>query len=293
MMAAGDSATLNHYLRLGPQSALHNGRLWIRAIKISSDGALGSRGAAMLEPYSDDPSNSGLLLVDPSFIENVAQRALTRGFQLNVHAIGDRGNRVTLDAFERALKAVPRADHRFRVEHAQIVDVADIPRFAQLDVIPSMQTVHQTSDMYWAGARVGDARLAGAYAWRSLLNTGVIIPNGSDFPVEATNPLLSFHSAVSRQDEKNYPEGGWRPAEKMTRDEALKSMTIWPAYASFMEGSVGSLRAGKLADFVILDRDIMRVPDSEILGTRVVATYLAGQPIYRRADAPTPSGDRR
>jgi predicted amidohydrolase YtcJ len=293
MIAAGDSGTLNHYLRLGPQSALHNNRIWIRAIKISSDGALGSRGAAMLQPYSDDPSNSGLLLVDPAFIENVGRRALTRGFQLNVHAIGDRGNRVTLDAFEKALTAVPRADHRFRVEHAQILDPADIPRFARLDVIPSMQAVHQTSDMYWAGTRVGEQRLTGAYAWRSLLNTGVIIPNGSDFPVEATNPLFSFHSAVSRQDEKNFPEGGWRPAEKMTREEGLKSITIWPAYASFMEKSVGSLTAGKLADFVILDRDIMRVPDSEILGTHVIATYLGGRPIYRRSEARTAPGARR
>ncbi len=293
MIAAGDSATLNHYLRLGPQSARHNGRDRIRAIKISSDGALGSRGAAMLEPYSDEPSNRGLLLVEPSFIQNVAQRALTRGFQLNVHAIGDRGNRVTLDAFDAALKAVPRADHRFRVEHAQIIHPEDIPRFAKLDVIPSMQAVHQTSDMYWAGTRVGEQRLTGAYAWRSLLNTGVVIPNGSDFPVEAVNPLFSFHSAVSRQDEKNYPEGGWRPAEKMTREEALKSITIWPAYSSFMEDMVGSLTPGKLADFVILDRDIMRVPDAEILGTRVVATYLGGKPIYQRSEPRTQSGAPR
>jgi predicted amidohydrolase YtcJ len=293
MVAAGDSGTLNHYLRLGPQSGLHGNRIWIRAIKISSDGALGSRGAAMLEPYADDPTNSGLLLVEPAFIESVGERALTRGFQLNVHAIGDRGNRVTLDAFEKALKAVPRADHRFRVEHAQIISPEDIPRFAKLDVIPSMQAVHQTSDMYWAGTRVGEQRLNGAYAWRTLLNTGVIIPNGTDFPVEAVNPLLSFHSAVTRQDEKNYPEGGWRPAEKMTREEGLKSITIWPAYASFMEKSVGSLTAGKLADFVILDRDIMRVPDTEILGAHVVATYLGGKPIYRRADTRTESGERR
>ena len=293
MIAAGDSATLNHYLRIGPQSGLHDNRLWIRSIKISSDGALGSRGAAMIEPYSDEPSHSGLLLVEPSFIESVARRALTRGFQLNVHAIGDRGNRVTLDAFDSALRAVPKSDHRFRVEHAQIIHPADIPRFAQLDVIPSMQAVHQTSDMYWAGTRVGEQRLAGAYAWRSLLNTGVIIPNGSDFPVEAVNPLLSFHSAVSRQDEENYPEGGWRPAEKMTREEALKSMTIWPAYASFTEDLVGSLSPGKLADFVILDRDIMRVPDSEITGTAVVATYMSGKAIYRRTVPRTESGGGR
>jgi len=284
MVAATDSATLNHYLQLGPQSALHDARIWIRSIKISSDGALGSRGAAMLEPYTDDPSNSGLLLVPPAFIQDVAKRALTRGFQLNVHAIGDRGNRVTLDAFEAALRATPVADHRFRIEHAQVLHHEDIPRFAQLDVIPAMQAVHQTSDMYWAGNRIGQERLYGAYAWRSLLNTGVVIPNGSDFPVEDVNPLLSFHSSVSRQDAKDWPTGGWRPEERMTRDEALKSMTIWPAYASFMEDMVGSLAPGKLADFVILDRDIMQVAERDILGTRVVATYLGGRAIYRRAE---------
>ena len=287
MVAANDSGTLNHYLQLGPQTALHDSRIWIRSIKISSDGALGSRGAAMLEPYTDDPKNSGLLLVPPAFIEDVAKRALTRGFQLNVHAIGDRGNRVTLDAFEAALRANPKADHRFRIEHAQILHHEDIPRFAELDVIPAMQAVHQTSDMYWAGARIGAERLYGAYAWRSLLNTGVIIPNGSDFPVEDVNPLLSFHSSVSRQDAKNWPTGGWRPEERMTRDEALKSMTIWPAYASFMEDVVGSLTPGKLADFVILDRDIMRVADEDILGTSVIATYLSGRPIYQRAAVAT------
>jgi predicted amidohydrolase YtcJ len=289
MIAAGDSATLNHYLQRGPQNALHDGRIWIRAIKISVDGALGSRGAAMIEPYADDPANSGLLLVQPSFIEDVAKRAITRGFQLNVHAIGDRGNRVVLDAFEAALKATPKADHRFRVEHAQIIHHDDIPRFAKLDVIPSMQAVHQTSDMYWAGTRVGQGRLYGAYAWRSLLNTGVIIPNGSDFPVEATNPLLSFHSAIARQDENNWPAGGWFPEQRMTRQEALKSITIWPAYASFQESVLGSLTPGKLADFVILDRDIMEVAEKDIIGTRVIATYLGGKPIYRRAE----SGTRR
>jgi predicted amidohydrolase YtcJ len=287
MVSARDSAlaaALEYYLQRGPQNGLYDNRLWIRSIKISADGALGSRGAALLEPYSDAPENTGLLLVQPSFIEDVAKRALTRGFQLNVHAIGDRGNRVVLDAYEAALRAVPRSDHRFRIEHAQIINYADIPRFAQLDVIPSMQAVHQTSDMYWAGARVGPGRLLGAYAWRSLLNTGVVIPNGSDFPVEAVNPLLSFHSSVSRQDENDWPTGGWFPEQRMTREEALKSMTIWPAYASFQEHLVGSLTPGKLADFVILDRDIMRVADEEIVGTRVIATYLGGRPIYERRE---------
>jgi predicted amidohydrolase YtcJ len=237
----------------------------------------------LLEPYSDDPNNRGLLLSAPAHIQDVASRALRSGFQVATHAIGDRGNRLVLDAYEKALQANPAADHRFRVEHAQILNHDDIPRFAELGVIPSMQAVHQTSDMYWAGSRLGAGRLLGAYAWRSLLNTGAVIPNGSDFPVEAVNPLLSFHSAVSRQDAENWPAAGWMPEQRMTRDEALKSMTIWPAYAGFQESMMGSLTPGKLADFVVLDRDIMTVPERDILGTSVVATYIGGKAVYERA----------
>ena len=207
----------------GPKSGINGGTLWIRSIKLYSDGALGSRGAALLDPYSDDAKNNGLLVSDPKFIEAVAVKALKAGFQVNTHAIGDRGNRVVLDAYEAALKQVPVADHRFRIEHAQILNYADIPRFAQLGVIPSMQASHQTSDMYWAGTRLGTHRLPGAYAWRSLLNTGVVVPNGSDFPVEYVNPLISFHAAIARQDANDWPAGGWYPEQVMTRDEALKS----------------------------------------------------------------------
>jgi predicted amidohydrolase YtcJ len=285
IMVANDDAAIDHYLARGPQSGLYDGRLWIKAIKISADGALGSRGAALIEPYSDDPGNRGLLLVPEGRVKSVAVKALAKGFQVNVHAIGDRGNRVVLDEMEAALKEVPVPDHRFRIEHAQIVHSDDIPRFAQLGVIPSMQASHQTSDMYWAGNRIGPVRLLGAYAWRSLLNTGVIIPNGSDFPVERVNPLISFHAAVARQDANDWPAGGWLPEQAMTREEALKSMTLWPAYASFMEKEVGSLELGKLADFVILDQDIMRVPNELILRTRVVATYLGGKPVYERGPA--------
>ena len=281
-MIADDSAALDYYFARGPQSALYDGRLWIRAVKLYADGALGSRGAALLEPYADDPHNTGLLVSPPAHLEAVAERALRAGFQVCVHAIGDRGNRVVLDAFEQALKAAPVADHRFRIEHAQVVNFEDIPRFAELDVIPSMQAVHQTSDMYWAGARLGAGREMGAYAWRSLLNTGVVIPNGSDFPVEGVNPLRSFHAAISRQDERGWPPGGWHPEQKMTREEALKSMTIWPAFASFMERDAGSLTAGKYADFVILDRDIMTVAPNEVLGTSVVSTWVAGKAVYNR-----------
>ena len=233
VMIGDDSAAVAHYLARGPQSGLYDNHLWLRSFKLYADGALGSRGAALLEPYSDDANNKGLILTAPAHIQDVAVRALRAGFQVNTHAIGDRGNRVVLDAYDAALRQAPVADHRFRVEHAQILNHDDIPRFAQLGVIPSMQAVHQTSDMYWAGSRLGAGRLLGAYAWRSLLETGVVVPNGSDFPVEAVNPLLSFHSAVERQDAENWPAGGWLPEQRMTRQEALKSMTIWPAFAHF------------------------------------------------------------
>jgi predicted amidohydrolase YtcJ len=281
-MIADDSAAIEHYFQRGPQSGLYDDHLWIRAIKLYADGALGSRGAALLDPYTDDPGNSGLLKSTPAHLRDVSTRALRHGFQVATHAIGDRGNRVALDAYEAALEAVPTVDHRFRIEHVQVLDHADVPRFAQLGVIPSMQSVHQTSDMYWASNRLGYARTLGAYAWRSLLNTGVIVPNGSDFPVERVNPLYSFHAAISRQDEHDWPPGGWFPEQMMTRDEALKSMTIWPAYAAFQEKELGSLTPGKLADFVILDRDIMTVPAPDILGTAVVATYIGGHAVYER-----------
>jgi predicted amidohydrolase YtcJ len=275
-----ESAMVDRLIAQGPKSGINGGTLWIRSIKLYSDGALGSRGAALLDPYSDDAKNNGLLVSDPKFIEAVAVKALKAGFQVNTHAIGDRGNRVVLDAYEAALKQVPVADHRFRIEHAQILNYADIPRFAQLGVIPSMQASHQTSDMYWAGTRLGTHRLPGAYAWRSLLNTGVVVPNGSDFPVEYVNPLISFHAAIARQDANDWPAGGWYPEQVMTRDEALKSMTIWPAYAAFQEQELGSLTPGKYADFVVLDQDVMRVPPSLVLKTRVLSTWVGGKPVY-------------
>ena len=282
MISGGRTETpaLDRLIARGPQSALNDGTLWIRSIKLYSDGALGSRGAALLDPYSDDAKNNGLLVSDPKFIEAIAVKALKAGFQVNTHAIGDRGNRVTLDAYEAALKQVPVADHRFRIEHAQILNYADVPRFAQLGVIPSMQASHQTSDMYWAGMRLGVHRLPGAYAWRALLNTGVVIPNGSDFPVEYVNPLISFHAAIARQDANDWPAGGWYPEQIMTRDEALKAMTIWPAYAAFQERDLGSLTPGKYADFTVLDQDIMRVPASLVLKTRVVSTWVGGKAVY-------------
>lgn len=285
VMIASDDATLERYFARGPQGGLHDGRIWIRAIKITADGALGSRGAALLEPYADDPGNVGLITTPFERVREVAIRALRRGFQLNVHAIGDRANRMVLDAFASALEEVPKADHRFRIEHAQVLHFQDIPRFAELDVIPSMQGSHQTSDMYWAMDRLGWTRVHGAYAWRSLLNTGVIIPNGSDFPVESPNPLISFKAFVTRQDEQGWPAGGWFANERTTREEALKSMTVWPARAAFMEDVSGTLTPGKYADFVVLDQDIMTVAPERILDTRVVMTVLGGMIVYRRGTA--------
>ncbi|WP_396201593.1 amidohydrolase [Gemmatimonas sp.] len=280
VMISDDKAALDHYFAKGPQSALYDGQLWVRAVKLYADGAMGSRGAALLEPYSDDPNNSGLLKSTQEHIRDVAERGLKAGFQINSHAIGDRGNRVVLDAYEQALKTVPTADHRFRVEHAQILHYDDIPRFAQLGVIPSMQASHQTSDMYWIGKRLGPTRLYGAYPWQSLLQTGVVIPNGSDFPVEQVNPLISFHAAIARQDARDWPAGGWFPEQKMSREDALRSMTIWPAYAGFQEASMGSLTAGKFADFVILDTDIMRVPSEMVMKARVVSTWVGGKAVF-------------
>jgi predicted amidohydrolase YtcJ len=282
VMISSSDESLEKYFARGPQEGLHDGRLWIRSIKVSADGALGSRGAALLEPYSDDPGNSGLITTPYERVREVAVRGLRNGFQVNVHAIGDRTNRMVLDAFESAFEEVPTADHRFRIEHAQIVHFQDLQRFAELDVIPSMQGSHQTSDMYWAIDRLGWTRVQGAYAWRTLLNSGVVIPNGSDFPVEAVNPLISFKAFVTRQDADGWPAGGWFPDERTTREEALKSMTLWPAHGAFMEGVSGSLSPGKFADFVVLDQDIMKIAPERILDTRVLMTVLGGKVVYRR-----------
>jgi hypothetical protein len=280
VMVRADEGTLDRLMARGPRTGLYDGRLWIRSIKITADGALGSRGAALLEDYADEPGNRGLITADSGYMRRVAAKALKSGFQLNIHAIGDRGNRLVLDIYADALREVPTADHRFRIEHAQILNYQDIPRFAELGVIPSMQGSHQTSDMYWAPNRIGWSRAQGAYAWRSLLNTGVVIPNGSDMPVEATNPLISFKAFVTRTDANGYPAGGWFPAQRTTRQEALLSMTLWPAYAAFMEDVSGSLSPGKYADFVVLDQDIMTVGVDQILATRVLMTVLGGKTVY-------------
>jgi len=280
-MVTDDSASLAYYFARGPKQALYDGHVWVRGIKLYADGALGSRGAALLAPYSDDGANTGLLVSTPEHLKERSIEALRHGFQVSTHAIGDRGNRNALDAYQAALDAVPSVDARLRIEHAQIISPQDIPRFAQLGVIPSMQASHQTSDMPWAERRLGPERIRGAYAWRSLLNTGVVIANGTDFPVEHVNPIITFHSAVTRQDAENMPPSGWYPDQRMTREEALRSMTLWPAYAAFQEKELGSISTGKYADFTILNRDIMTVAPERILSTQVVATYVGGAPVYQ------------
>jgi len=290
----------------GPLIGYGDNRLWVRTIKLYVDGALGSRGAALLEPYSDDAGNRGLTVTDEKSLSQVVEEALSNGFQVCTHAIGDRANSIILNVYEAALKNHPAADPRLRVEHAQVVSLDDIPRFKQLGVIPSMQPTHCTSDMYWAEARLGATRILGAYAWRSLLNTGVIIPGGSDSPVENPNPIFGIYAAVTRQDLQGRPrnaqdvrsffqlssegvrdsaafENGWYASQTMTREEAVRAYTNWAAFAAFQERLLGSLEKGKLADFVILSKDIMKIATHDIPKTVVEKTIVGGKLVYARA----------
>ena len=284
VMLRGPLAMLEPEFKSGPLINYANHHLSVRAIKIGADGALGSRGAALLEPYSDEPTTSGLMTTPPDQIYAQTLAASRAGFQTCIHAIGDRGNRVTMDVFERVQREVPGArDLRMRNEHAQILDAAEIPRFAKLNVIASMQATHATSDMPWVPARIGRERmLEGAYVWKRLLATGVVLANGSDFPVEEPNPMLGFYAAITRQDPKGQPPGGWMPEERMTRDEMLKSFTWNAAYAAHAEKDLGSIEVGKLADLVLLDKNVMTIEPREILSTRTVMTIIGGEIAYER-----------
>ena len=284
VMLSGSLATLEPEFRKGPVINYAGHRLSVRAIKIVADGALGSRGAALLEPYADEPSNTGLMTTTPEQIYAQTLAASRAGFQTCVHAIGDRANRITLDIFERVQREVPGSrDLRMRDEHAQILDAAEIPRFARLNVVASMQSTHATSDMPWVPARIGPERTAeGAYVWQRLMKNGVVVANGSDFPVEEPNPMLGFYAAVTRQDPSGQPPGGWMPEERMSREEALKSFTWNAAYASHAEKDLGSLEVGKLADMVILDRNVMTIEPKEILTTRVLFTIVGGEVTYEK-----------
>lgn len=257
-------------------------RLTARSIKLYSDGALGSRGAALLADYSDDPSNMGLLIESEDTLTAHAKRAVGCGLQVNIHAIGDRGNRVTLNV----LQAANDADNpgRHRIEHSQVIALDDFKRFKELGLIASVQPTHATSDMYWAEERVGAERIKGAYAWQKFVELDVPLALGSDFPVEKPDPLLGFYAAVARQDVKGWPEGGWYAAEALTREQALHGFTLGAAYAAFQEDQLGSISVGKHADFVVLSKDIMRVPVAEILSTEINGTYIDGKPVYRKID---------
>jgi len=278
----GTGETWEHFLQRGPVKGQSRNMLTVRAIKLYSDGALGSRGAALIEPYSDEPDNNGLLLTTEDEIYDVTVLALENGFQVCTHAIGDRGNRVVLNAYERALQRIPAHNHRLRIEHAQVVHPDDFMRFKEYGIIPSMQPIHCTSDMFWAVDRLGEERARGAYAWRTFIDQGSIIAGGSDFPVEPVNPLLGIFAAETRQDENFEPEGGWFPEQRVTREEAFKMMTTWAAYASFEEDIKGTLEPGKLADFVIYPEDVMTVNESELLQIRPDKTVLGGTVVYDR-----------
>jgi len=277
-MIGGQGRLWREYLERGPEIGE---RLTVRSIKLMADGAMGSRGAAFFQPYSDDPGNRGLLLLTQQDIERVARQAVGRGFQVNTHAIGDRANRMVLDAYGAVLGG--KNDRRFRIEHAQVVSAEDFQKFARYSVIASMQASHATSDMRWAEARVGPERVKGAYAWRRFLALGVPVANGSDFPVEPPNPLWGFYAAITRQDREGNPPGGWFPDQRMTRQEALESWTLRGAYAAFEEDRKGSLAPGKYADFVMLSADIMQIPPSEILKTRVLMTVVGGRIVHSEA----------
>jgi predicted amidohydrolase YtcJ len=267
-----------------PEVDLGGGFLTIRAVKEYADGALGSRGAALLEPYTDDPGNEGLLVTPPEDLLETTNEALQRGFQVAIHAIGDRANRIVLDVYEKALARHPEAkDPRLRIEHAQILDAADIPRFGELGILAAIQGIHCTSDRPWAPHRLGMARVEeGAYAWRSLLASGARLLNGTDAPVEALSPIANFYATVTRQLPSGQPPGGFDPEQKLTREEALRTMTLDAAYGSFQEDTKGSITPGKLADLVVLSRDILTIPENQLLKTKVMATIVNGQVVYER-----------
>jgi predicted amidohydrolase YtcJ len=283
----GPGEDAQNFLKEGATLNGFNHHFTQRTIKVIFDGALGSRGAALLKPYNDAPDTSGYLTAKPEELRPVFEEALRRGIQVETHAIGDRANRQILDLYEAAFKVVPPdqrriKEPRWRVEHAQIVDPADIPRFAKLGVIPSMQPSHAISDLFFAPARLGMDRLADAYAWQSFLKSGSIICGGSDAPVERGEPMIEFYAAVSRKSIKGESGDGWHPEQAVSREQALKMFTIWPAYAAFEEKEKGSVEVGKLADFTVLSQDIMKIPEPEILKTRVEMTIIGGEIVYQR-----------
>lgn len=282
MIAGWEPELLSEWLEKGPQIDTEKHRLTVRAIKLSADGALGSRGAWLLKPYADRAGHSGAATITMSEVYKVSEAALKNGFQLCVHAIGDRANREVLDQFEKAFDDKP-STARFRIEHAQHLDAEDIPRFAKLGVIASMQGIHMSSDRPWAIDRLGQERIVeGAYVWRKLKDSGAMVINGTDVPVEPVNPIASFYSLVTRKTLAGTPEGGYEPAQKLTRTEALRTYTLDAAYGAFEEDIKGSIEVGKLADFTVLSADILTVPKEQLLDVHVEKTIVGGDVIYSR-----------
>ncbi|MFS4416158.1 amidohydrolase [Maribacter sp. 2307ULW6-5] len=286
MLTGWDKELLDNWYQAGPM--IDTDHLFtIRSLKLNCDGALGSRGAWLLEEYSDRPGHFGHETLPMAFVKETALNGLQHGFQVCAHAIGDRANKEILDRYEAAFQELPdfTGDHRYRIEHAQHLHPDDIPRFAQLGVIPAMQAVHMSSDRPWAIDRLGEKRIKeGAYMWQALLQTGIPIVNGTDVPVEPLNPIASFYASVSRKTLKGMPEGGYEPEQKMTREQALRSYTLDAAYGAFEEDIKGSIAPGKLADFTIYDQDLMTVPEDQILDTQIAMTIFNGKVVYKKGE---------
>lgn len=282
-MIADTAEDFRELSKQGPLLGYGNDRLTVRSVKLFADGALGSRGAALLAPYSDQPDQQGLLFMTDRQMQHKIETALRAGYQVNVHAIGDAANHQVLDAFQGAYRTTGTGRQlRNRIEHAQVVALSDIPRFKQLDLIASMQPTHATSDKNMAEARIGPERLKGAYAWRTFLDQGTVIAGGSDFPVESDNPFFGLHAAVTRTDHDNQPPGGWHPEQAMTLAEAFRAFTLSAAYAEHQEKTLGSLEPGKWADFILIDRDLFSIAPSDIWKIQVLETWLAGEKVYSR-----------
>lgn len=281
-MIGDTAADFDRLAANGPLKSYANDLYALASVKLYADGALGSRGAALIKPYSDAPHTHGLLFYKDGEMRAKMEKAIKAGYQVNVHAIGDAGNRQILDNYAALLKKYPNAAQRHRIEHAQVVALGDIPRFKQLGIIPSMQPTHATSDQNMAEQRVGPQRIEGAYAWRTFLKQGSRIACGSDFPIESPNPFEGIHAAVTRQDMRDVPAGGWHKEQAMTLQEAFRCFTLDAAYAARQEHVLGSLEQGKWADFIVTDRDLFAVPASEIGKIGVLETWVGGRQVYRK-----------
>lgn len=281
-MIGGADKDFDVLAKNGPLNDYGHGMYALRAVKLYSDGALGSRGAALIKPYSDDAHSHGLLFFKSGQMDTMMTKAMRRGYQVNVHAIGDAGNKQILDIYQKEVSATKSSAQRHRIEHAQVVQPGDIPRFKSIGIIPSMQPTHATSDKNMAETRVGPERIKGAYAWRTFLHQGSRIACGSDFPVEAPNPFFGLHAAVTRQDAQGQPVAGWYPNQAMSLKEAFRCFTLDAAYAGHREDSLGSLEAGKLADFIVIDQDLFKMPTYDIHKTGVLETWVAGKQVFKK-----------